>query len=54
MYVKIPGHDWWHSEFVVLSDKIAYRATGGDQDRVAGSAGQKVYLNFSKGTGEIK
>lgn len=54
MYVKIPGHDWWHSEFVVLSDKIAYRATGGDLDRVAGSAGQKVYLNFSKGTGEIK
>lgn len=54
MYVKIPGHDWWHSEFVVLSDKIAYRATGGDQARVAGSVGQKVYLNFSKGTGEIK
>ena len=54
MYVKVPGHDWWHSEFVVLNDKIEYRATGGDQDRVAGSAGQKVYLNFSKGTGEIK
>lgn len=54
MYVKVPGHDWWHSEFVVLSDKIEYRATGGDQARAAGSAGQKVYLNFSKGTGEIK
>lgn len=54
MYVKVPGHDWWHSEFVVLNDKIEYRATGGDQARVAGSAGQKVYLNFSKGTGEIK
>ena len=54
MYVKVPGHDWWHSEFVVLSDNIDYRATGGDQARAAGSAGQKVYLNFSKGTGEIK
>ena len=54
MYVKVPGHDWWHSEFVVLNDKIEYRATGGDQARVAGSTGQKVYLNFSKGTGEIK
>lgn len=54
MYVKVPGHDWWHSEFVVLSDKIEYRATGADQARVAGSAGQKVYLNFAKGTGEIK
>lgn len=54
MYVKVPGHDWWHSEFVVLSDKIEYRATGGDQARAAGSVGQKVYLNFAKGTGEIK
>lgn len=54
MYVKVPGHDWWHSEFVVLSDKIEYRATGADQARVAGSAGQKVYLNFAKGTDEIK
>ena len=54
MYVKVPGHAWWHSEFVVLSDKIEYRATGGDQARAAGSAGQKVYLNFAKGTGEIK
>lgn len=54
MYVKVPGHDWWHSEFVVLSDKIEYRATGGEQARAAGSAGQKVYLNFAKGTGEIK
>lgn len=54
MYVKIPGHDWWHSEFVTLDGKIKYRATGADQARVAGSAGQKVYLNFAKGTGEIK
>lgn len=54
MYVKVPGQDWWHSEFVVLNDKIEYRATGGDQARAAGSAGQKVYLNFAKGTGEIK
>lgn len=54
MYVKIPGHDWWHSEFVVLDGKIKYRATGGDQDRAIGSVGQQVHLNFSKGTGEIK
>lgn len=54
MYVKIPGHDWWHSEFVVLDGKIKYRATGGDQDRAIGSVGQQVHLNFAKGTGEIK
>lgn len=54
MYVKIPGHDWWHSEFVVLDGKIKFRATGGDQARATGEVGQKIYLNFSKGTGEIK
>lgn len=54
MYVKIPGHEWWHSEFVPLDGKIKYRATGGDQDRAIGSVGQQVHLNFSKGTGEIK
>lgn len=53
-YVKIPGYDWWKSEFMVFDKKIEYRATGGDQARVAGSVGQKLYLNFAKGTGEIK
>ena len=54
MYVKIPGHDWWHSEFVTLDGKIKYRATGGDQARATGSVGQQVHLNIAKGTGEIK
>ena len=54
MYVKIPGHDWWHSEFVTLDGKIKYRATGGDQDRATGTVGQQVHLNIAKGTGEIK
>ena len=54
MYVKIPGHDWWHSEFVTLDGKIKYRATGGDQDRATGYVGQQVHLNIAKGTGEIK
>lgn len=53
-YVKIPDNDWWHSEFMVFDKKIVYRAAGGDQDRVSCSAGQKLYLNFAKGTGEIK
>jgi len=42
MYVKIPGHDWWHSEFVTLDGKIKYRATGGDQDRATVSVGQQL------------
>ena len=53
--VKIPGSDWWKSEFIIYDKKIAYRGTGGDQTpRVAGAVGQKVYLNFTNETGEIK
>lgn len=53
-YVKVPGYDWWKSEFMVFDKKIEYRGTGGDQDRVVASAGQKLYLNFSNDTGDIK
>ena len=52
--MKIPGFDWWKSEFMVFDGKIVYRGTGGDQDRVMGSAGEKLYLNFGNETGEIK
>lgn len=56
IYVKIPGYDWWKAEMIVGIDKnnLSYRGTGGDQPRVAGTKGQKVYLNFTKETGEIK
>ena len=53
-YVKIPGNDWWHSEFMALNGEIAYRGNGGDQDRVAGKVGQKLYLNFYTGKGSLK
>lgn len=53
-YVKIPDNDWWHSEFMVFDKKIVYRGEGGDQARVSCSKGQKLYLNFSNETGEIK
>lgn len=53
-YVKVPGNDWWHSEFMVFNGEIAYRGKGGDQERVAGKAGQKLYLNFATGKGSIK
>lgn len=57
-YVSIPGHekDWWHSEFMVgiSGDKITYRGKGGDQKRVDGKAGQKMYLNFTTDTGKIE
>lgn len=53
-YVKIPGYDWWKSEFIVFDEKILYRGNGGDQARVAGEVGAKLYLNFGAETGKIK
>jgi hypothetical protein len=52
--VKIPDYDWWKSEFMVFDKKIVYRGTGGDQDRINGTKGQQVYLNFTNETGDIK
>lgn len=54
MCVSIDGFDWWKTEFIVFDGVITYRGRGGDQDRVNVSAGQKAYLNFAKGTAEIK
>lgn len=53
-HVLIDGYDWWKTEFIPLAGKLEYRATGGDQERVNGTKGQKLYINFTKGTGEIK
>ena len=53
-YVKIGDFAWWKTEFMVFGKDIIYRGAGGDQDRVAGNAGQKLYLNFGNDTGEIK
>lgn len=52
--VIIGAEEWWHSEFIVLDGILEYRATGGDQTRVLGKPGQKLYINFTKGTGQIK
>lgn len=53
-YVKIDGFDWWKSEFMVFGEKLTYRAAGGDLDRVTSKTGQKLYLNFTNGTGKIE
>ena len=57
MYVKVPGYDWWKSEFIVggtFGTTLTYRATGGDQERVGCAAGQQVHLHFADDTGDIK
>lgn len=53
-YVKVPGYEWWKTEFMVFDGVIVYRGMGDMQDCVAGFAGQKLYLNFNDETGEIK
>ena len=42
--------DWWKTEFVYFDGKIAYRGAGGDQERVAVEAGQKITIDFNAGT----
>ena len=53
-YVKVPGYDWWKTEFMVFNNKIVYRGNGGDQERVINAVGQKLYLNFGTDTGKIE
>lgn len=60
-YVKIPGYDWWKSEFMVYDGKIEYRGMGPDQNadtsfgyRVAGKKGQRMYFNFTSEEGKIE
>lgn len=54
MCVSVDGFDWWQSEFMVFDGKIEYRGRGDDQNRVNVKTAQKVTLNFTAGTGEIK
>lgn len=53
-YVKVEGYDWWKTEFMLFDGKIKYRGNGGDQDRVNGAVGQKLYLNFMTDTGKME
>lgn len=46
--------NWWKSEFMVFNNKLEYRGNGGDQARVQGTVGQKLYINFTAGTGKIE
>lgn len=53
-YVKIDGYEWWRAEFMVFNQQLSYRGAGGDLDRVATKAGQKLYINFTSGAGKIE
>lgn len=71
-YIKVPGYDWWKTEFTLYKGKELYfrdfdipanwAENAGDKGNkpdpenysVAVSAGQKLYVNFSDNTGEVK
>ncbi|HHU97752.1 MAG TPA: SusF/SusE family outer membrane protein [Petrimonas sp.] len=52
--IQLPGQEWWHTEFLVFNGLFVPRGTGGDQDRIQGQAGQRLYINFTKRTGKIE
>lgn len=52
--IQLPGHEWWHTEFIVFDGVFAPRGAGDDQERVTGSAGNRLHINFTEGTGKIQ
>ncbi|KAA6313478.1 SusF/SusE family outer membrane protein, partial [termite gut metagenome] len=52
--IILPGYEWWHTEFIVIKGDLEYRGKDGDQERVSGSTGQRLYINFTAKTGSIK
>jgi hypothetical protein len=62
-YIKVPGRDWWKTEFTLYNSDLYFRTVNipanwaedvGPEYSVACSAGQKLYVNFSTNTGEVK
>jgi hypothetical protein len=52
--IQLPGHEWWHTEFMVFDGVFESRGAGNDQARVKGTAGQRLSINFTKRTGKIE
>ena len=62
-YVKVPGFDWWRTEFTLYKGNVYWRVVDipsnwaenvGADYSVSVSAGQKLYVNFDYMTGEVK
>lgn len=52
--IVLDGHEWWHTEFMVFDGVFVPRGAGDDQDRVSGTVGQRLSINFTKRTGKIE
>ena len=62
-YVKVPGFDWWRTEFTLYKGNVYWRTVDipsnwaenvGPDYSVSVSAGQKLYVDFDYMTGEVK
>ncbi len=62
-YIKVPGIDWWRTEFTLFKKGLFWRTVDipqnwndnvGSAYSVACEPGQKLYVNFDELTGEVK
>lgn len=62
-YIKVPGIDWWRTEFTIYNGSCYWRnadipenwvSNVGDDYSVSCSAGQKLYVDFDNNTAEVK
>ena len=62
-YIKIPGIDWWRTEFTLYNGGLYWRNADipdnwakniGSDYSVNCAAGQKLYVNFDQNTGDVK
>jgi hypothetical protein len=62
-YIKVPGIDWWRTEFTLYKGNLYWRtmdipndwATNvGSDYSVTCAPGKKLYVNFDYNTGEVK
>lgn len=62
-YILVPGLDWWRTEFTLYQGSLYFRDVDipnnwaenkGAAYSVQGAAGQKLYVDFSFNTGEVK
>lgn len=52
--IQLPNHEWWHTEFMVFDGVFVPRGAEDDQDRVGGTTGQRLSINFTERTGKIE
>ena len=61
-YIKIPGIDWWRTEFTIVDGNCFWRnknlidswSEAGEGYAVSCTTGQKLYVNFDKNTAKVE